>query len=87
MLHRAYEQLMVQASVDPVFGALLLTDPCQAALDANCSPMLAESLVGLRAGTLAEFAAALYERVYGCGLAQSQTYYPAISRVATGYAQ
>ena len=71
MLHRAYEKLMVQASIDSGFCALLLSDPCQAAVNANCSPMLAESLVGLRATTLAEFAAALHWRIYGCAPTQS----------------
>src|SRR5579864_5599627 len=71
MLHRAYEQLMVKASLDPALGALLLVDPCQAALNADCNPMLAESLVGLCADTLADFALALHQRVYGCAPAQS----------------
>lgn len=61
---------MVQAVLDPAFGTRLLADPRQAALDAQCSPILAESLVGLRAGSLPEFAAALHTRIHGYPPAQ-----------------
>ena len=65
MLHRAYEQLLLRAALDPVFGDHLVADPCRSALEAGCSPMLAESLVGIRATTLADFASALHRRIYG----------------------
>jgi len=65
MLHRAYEQLIVQAALDPAFSAHLIADPRRSALEAGCSPLLAESLVGLRSGALADFAGALHERIYG----------------------
>lgn len=65
MLQRAYERLMTHALLDPSFGAALLVDPRKAALREGYSPLLAESLVGLRAGTLNEFAATLHRRVYG----------------------
>jgi hypothetical protein len=51
--------------MDPVFGAQLIKDPAPAARAAGYSPLLAESLVGLRSASLAGFAAALHERVYG----------------------
>jgi hypothetical protein len=90
MLHRAYEQLMVQATLDTSFCTLLLTDPCQAALNANCNPMLAESLVGLQSATLSDFAAALHERVYGYRPAQAHSFptqYPFAARDTAAYAQ
>jgi hypothetical protein len=65
MLHRAYEQLIVQAALDPSFAAHLVSDPRRSALEAGCSPMLAESLVGLRSHSLTGFADALHERIYG----------------------
>ena len=65
MVQRAYERLIVQALLDPWFGAALLIDPRRAALHEGYSPLLAESLVGLRAKTLNEFAAFLHRRVYG----------------------
>jgi hypothetical protein len=86
MLSRAYEQLMVQATLDSSLCALLLTDPCQAALNANCSPMLAESLVGLQAASLSDFAAALHERVYGFRPSIT-TQYPFAAHEAAAFAQ
>jgi hypothetical protein len=65
MLQRAYERLMAHALLDPSFGAALLVDPRRAALHEGYSTLLAESLVGLRATTLNEFAASLRRRVYG----------------------
>jgi hypothetical protein len=65
MLHRAYEQLIIQASLDASFGARLIADPRSAALEAGLSPLMAESLVGLRAKSLPEFARALHRRIYG----------------------
>ena len=65
MLQRAYERLMAHALLDSSFGAELLVDARTAALSAGYSPLLAESLVGLRAETLGEFADALHRRVYG----------------------
>lgn len=65
MLHRAYERLILHANLDPVFGAQLIKDPAPAARAAGYSPLLAESLVGLRCGSLEAFASALHERVYG----------------------
>jgi hypothetical protein len=65
MLHRAYEELIVQASLDPAFGAYLLADPHAAALAAGCSAALAASLADLRAPTLADFARELHLRIYG----------------------
>jgi hypothetical protein len=65
MLHRTYERLILHASLDPVFGAQLIKDPAPAAQAAGYSPLLAESLVGLRSTSVQAFAAALHERVYG----------------------
>ncbi len=65
MLYRTYERIIVQARLDPHFGAQLLHDPCRAALDAGLSPMIAESLAGLQAATLSAFAALVHQRVYG----------------------
>ena len=65
MLQRAYERLMTHALLDPSFGAALLVDPRKAALHEGYSPLLAESLVGLRATTLNDFAASLHRRIYG----------------------
>lgn len=65
MLHRSYEQLLLRAALDPIFGDQLVADPCRSALEAGCSPMLAESLVGIQATTLADFASALHRRIYG----------------------
>ena len=65
MLHRAYERLIIHASMDPVFGAQLIKDPAPAARAAGYSLLLTESLVGLRGSSLSAFAAALHERIYG----------------------
>jgi hypothetical protein len=65
VLQRVYEQLIVEATLDPGFGRRLISDPYGAALEAGYSTLVAESLVGLRAGNLADFAAALHRRVYG----------------------
>ncbi len=65
MLQRVYEQLIIEATLDSGFGTRLISDPCRAALEAGYSTVVAESLVGLRAGNLADFAAALHRRVYG----------------------
>jgi hypothetical protein len=65
VLRRTYEQLIIQASLDASFGARLVADPRAAALEAGFSPLMAESLVGLRAKSLPEFATALHRRVYG----------------------
>ncbi len=65
MLYPAYEDLILRAALDPAFGAHLVADPPRVALQAGYCPLLAESLVGLRATTLAGFAHALHQRVYG----------------------
>jgi hypothetical protein len=65
MLHRAYERLILHANLDPAFGAQLIKDPAPAARAAGYSPLLAESLVGLRSSSVQGFAAALHQRVYG----------------------
>lgn len=65
MLQRPYEELIVRAMLDPAFGAELVADAPRAALDAGYSLLIAESLAGLRAGSLAALATALHQRVYG----------------------
>jgi hypothetical protein len=65
VLFRTYERLIVEASLDVAFASRLLANPQCAAIDAGYDRMVAESLVGLRAGSLDEFADALRRRVYG----------------------
>jgi hypothetical protein len=65
MLHQAYERMIIKASVDADFGTKLLANPRSAALDAGLSPLLAESIAGLQAASVAEFATLLHRRVYG----------------------
>ena len=65
MLFRTFERLIVEASLDVAFASRLLANPRCAAIDAGYDSMVAESLVGLRAGSLDEFADALRRRVYG----------------------
>jgi hypothetical protein len=65
VLFRTYERLIVEASLDVAFAGRLLADPRRAALDAGYDRLVAESLVGLCAESLEEFADALCRRVYG----------------------
>jgi hypothetical protein len=76
LLHETYEKMIVAAWLDPAFAARLLADPCQAALDAGFSPLMAHSLAGLRAATLADFAAALHRRLYGTTPARTAPAFP-----------
>ena len=65
MLQRVYEQLIINATCDPSFGARLVADPYRAALEEGYGPLVAESLVGLQADSLAGIAAAIHRRIYG----------------------
>jgi hypothetical protein len=66
MLLRTFEKLILQAHLDRAFGDQLLIDPRQAALAAGMPSLVAESIAGLHASSLEEFAARLSERIYGC---------------------
>ena len=83
MLQRVYEQLIVEATLDPGFGRRLISDPYDAALEAGYSTLVAESLVGLRASNLADFAAALHRRVYGATPACVPRDHDALSSILT----
>jgi len=76
MLHETYEKMIVAANLDSAFRAQLLADPYQAALDAGLGPLVAESLAGLRAANLADFAAGLHLRLYGTAAARTAAAYP-----------
>ena len=65
MLCRSYEHLLLRAALDPSFGRLLVDNPSRVTKEAGYSPLVSESLVGLRERTLSDFAGALHRRVYG----------------------
>jgi hypothetical protein len=77
MLGETYEKMIVAAMLDPAFAARLLADPSQAALDAGLGALVAESVAGLRADTVGDFAAAVHRRLYGATPARSAPPYPA----------
>jgi hypothetical protein len=71
MLGETYEKMIVAAMLDSAFAARLLADPSQAAIDAGLGALVAESVAGLRADTVGDFAAALHRRLYGAMPARS----------------
>ncbi len=65
MRFRTYERLLAEASVDGTFAGRLLANPRCAAIDAGYDKLLAESLVGIQAQTLEQFADAVSRRACG----------------------